>query len=315
MKDLALFGGFPTQESVEELESNGVRCFVNLTYDTEKRITPYKTKYKYIHYPIIDSKVPVNLVGFAQFIIKVSRIIKKFITEERRKKVYIGCKGGHGRSGLVVACLLCYMYKLEPYIALQRTNQYHSERKELKEKWRIIGSPQTMSQKLFVYRFFENLNFYRAYKTGCVSGFSTFSLHKVYISDFGLFPTAEAAFQAYKDYNNDDYVKKQELAKSPILSRYMGNRCNLRDDWVDVMVEIMEKILILKFKQNPNIKKNLLNTGLRPIIYHNRIDGFWGDNYDGKGSNIMGCLLSDIRDNFYEELSENEISDVITRCS
>ena len=43
IKNNALFGGFPTQENVDELEKNGVRYFVNLTEKNEPKINPYKT--------------------------------------------------------------------------------------------------------------------------------------------------------------------------------------------------------------------------------------------------------------------------------
>ena len=58
IKDRAMFGSFPTQEAVEELEEEGVRFFINLTHDDEKKITPYTTKYTQILFPIIDRQVP-----------------------------------------------------------------------------------------------------------------------------------------------------------------------------------------------------------------------------------------------------------------
>ena len=40
IKDKAIFGSFPTQESVYELENEGVKYFVDLTdNDKEKKIT------------------------------------------------------------------------------------------------------------------------------------------------------------------------------------------------------------------------------------------------------------------------------------
>ena len=61
IKNRALFGSFPTQESVDELEKNGVRYFINLTDLTiEKNIIPYKTNYVYFNYPIIDNYIPTD---------------------------------------------------------------------------------------------------------------------------------------------------------------------------------------------------------------------------------------------------------------
>lgn len=50
IQNKALFGSYPTQESVLELEEHGVRYFVDLTHNGEKNTTPYETKYKYIRF-------------------------------------------------------------------------------------------------------------------------------------------------------------------------------------------------------------------------------------------------------------------------
>ena len=76
IENRAMFGSFPTQESVDLLEKEGVRFFINLTNNYEKKITPYKTKYNYINYPIKDRHTPINNKTFSQFIIKLSNIIR-----------------------------------------------------------------------------------------------------------------------------------------------------------------------------------------------------------------------------------------------
>ena len=92
IKEKALFGSFPSQSSVDELENDlNVRYFVDLTNSNEKKITPYKTKYNYMNYPITDRHVPEDLLSFSKFIIRVSKIIKNLKKDE---KIYIHCKGG-----------------------------------------------------------------------------------------------------------------------------------------------------------------------------------------------------------------------------
>ena len=300
IKNRGLFGSFPDQEAVSELENEGVRYFVNLTFDTEKKITPYITKYNYIHYPIVDHQTPTNWKSFAQFIIKLSKILFTLLPKER---LYIHCKGGHGRSGVVVACILCYMFNITPEDALKRTTKYHSNRSIMRERWRQLGSPQTRIQKSFVYKFFEPLYFYRAYKTGYTTGFSNFSLHPVEIPGLGIFPTSEAAFNAHKNLEDLDHINKQKNAKTPMVSKYIGNRVILRDDWDDVKDDIMEMILRLKFKQNEFINDKLINTGLRVLIEHNiKGDNYWGIGLDGKGLNKLGKILTKIRNDIYETL-------------
>lgn len=161
IKDKALFGSYPSDVSVKELEDNGVRYFVNLTYDDEDKIKQYHTNYQIITYNIKDRSVPYDLLTFTQFISHLADIIKQLKISE---KIYIHCKGGHGRSGLVVACLICYIFKLSPYEALNYTSKCHSNRSVMREKWRKIGSPQTHLQKKFVHQLFRPINYARMFK-------------------------------------------------------------------------------------------------------------------------------------------------------
>ena len=76
IKDKALFGSYPSEIAVRELEENGVRYFVNLTYEDEDKIKKYDTNYQIINYKIKDRSVPTDLLSFTKFIIKLSDIIK-----------------------------------------------------------------------------------------------------------------------------------------------------------------------------------------------------------------------------------------------
>ena len=293
-----MFGSFPTQEAVDELEAEGVRYFVNLTHDHERKITPYRTQYEYITYPITDRHVPKDWRAFACFIIKVSDIIKGLKPGEL---VYLHCKGGHGRSGVVVASLLCYMFGMSPTNALEQTTKSHSKRSVMREKWRKLGSPQTYHQKSFVHKFFDHLNFYRAYKIGHTAGFSNFTTHPVSIEGFGTFPTSEAAIQAYKNPEDREYVEKQETARTPVISKNMGRKTELRTDWMETCEELMYTVVKAKFEQHPELLENLLNTGLRPIVQHTRGDRFWGDGGDGTGLNKLGKVLMRLREHHYRK--------------
>src|SRR6056300_1591238 len=108
IENKALFGSFPTQDSVNELEKTGVRVFVNLTYDNETKITPYQTNYEKIKFPIPDREIPEDICKFCSFIVNLTDIINTKL--DNWELMYIHCKGGHGRSGVVVACILAYMF-------------------------------------------------------------------------------------------------------------------------------------------------------------------------------------------------------------
>jgi ribA/ribD-fused uncharacterized protein len=299
IKDKAIFGCFPTQESVLELEEQGVRHFVDLTDSHESKIVPYITSYKYINYPIKDMYIPTDWKSYAKFIIDVCKIIKSL---ENNEKIYVHCKGGCGRSGVVVASILCHLFELSPEEALKYTTVYHSKRKTMKDRWRKIGSPQTYTQKKFIYKFFFPLKFYRTYKYSNTFGFTNYSQHTVHIEGIGTFPTAEAAFQAHKNLEDKSYIQNQLKSNSPTVSKYLGNKVKVRSDWEEIKLEIMENIVKLKFEQHEDIRENLLSSGLRPIVEHTKDDSFWGDGEDGEGKNMMGKILTNIRNSYYEKL-------------
>ena len=292
IKNRALFGSFPTQDSINELEHAGVRYFIDLTTGVEDKTTPYQTKHTYMKYPIVDRRTPQNWKSFAVFIIKVANIISNLKDGDM---IYVHCKGGHGRSGVVVASLLCHIFGMTASMALERTTKCHNKRSIMRDKWRSLGSPQTSSQKSFVHRFFEPLYFYRAYKTGRISGLPNFSRHQVTIPDLGTFPTAEAAFQASKNPTNKDYIEMQKNSKSPVHSKHIGKSVYLRKDWEEVKDSVMYEILRCKFEQNTDAYFNLVNTCIRPLVSHTS-DPYWGTGLNGLGENKMGKVLSDLRE-------------------
>lgn len=263
--DKALFGGFPNQEDVNKLEKDGVRVFVDLTTEDERsETTPYNTTYTYIKYPIRDRKIPSNWITFAVLVKKVSEFI------QNGEKVYVHCKGGHGRAGILVACVLCYLYKLSPDIALYMTNFYHSLRPGMSDKSRKLGSPQGKGQKNFVHKFFATLP-YGEVSEPYNKGFCDFSPYSVSIHGVGTFNNA---YEAYQE------IRKQRPGVSD----------------ADCMYEVLQN----KFRQHNSLKLNLLNTGFRPLLKISQED-FWGCGVYGRGENVHGKLLTKLRKEFLSE--------------
>tara|TARA_B100000497_G_scaffold9776_1_gene10760 strand:- start:2323 stop:3216 length:894 start_codon:yes stop_codon:yes gene_type:complete len=290
IKDKALFGSYPTQESVEELEKEGVRYFIDLTFMDEKKISPYKTKYNYLSYPIKDRLYPENTNEFAKFIIKIKKII---LNLEGYDKIYIHCKGGHGRSGVLVAILLCQIFDFTPENALEHTTRSHNTRIIMRDKWRKIGSPQTFQQKNFVYHFCKPIYFFKATYSGYTAGFSIFSHHEVNIPNFKIFDTSFVAYDYFK--NNKEYLVKLLQDHNKKTQHSIDENSNKSN------FDLLYIILKHKFDQHQNLKEALLNTNLRPIIYHNKSDIFFGDGYDENGTNLLGKALIKVR-NFYFQI-------------
>ena len=301
IKDRAMFGSYPKQTSVYELEKKGVTVFVDLTYEYEKKITPYITHCKYIRFPIQDRHIPQDWIKYAKFIMYISNIIKSLKDTE---KMYIHCKGGHGRSGVVVASVLCYMNNLKPDESIIKTTKYHNNRINMKDKWRTIGSPQTYQQKHFIHKFFSDLTFFKACSSGNTIGFSNFTKHNVPIIGLGIFHSSESAYQALKDQTNIDYVQKHLNVYKPLYSKIIGDKHESPDDWGDRQYDTLFVVLKSKFDTHDELKYNLINTGLRPIIYHTKRDNILGDGGDGNGMNILGKSLSRLREHYYNCVSE-----------
>lgn len=259
IKDRAMFGSYPTQEAVEELEHEGVIYFVNLTHEKENKITPYITNHNYISYPIKDREVPTDLRSYSSFIINISTIIKNL---KNKKKIYIHCKGGHGRSGVVVASILCHIFNLSPFQSLEYTTTCHNNRRIMKEKWRKIGSPQTYSQRRFIYKFFEPLKIHQTYKNSISMGFSILSKHCVNIENEGIFDNA--------------YIAIKQLCINNIENKYS-----------------ISDILESKITQHEDVYKNILNTYLRPIIYYSSKNNI--ENID----NNIGKILTSLRNKYH----------------
>lgn len=154
IKNQCLFGAYPNQDQIQQLEEWGVDLIVNLTSNNEKKIRFYQTSIPTIQFTIPDRKVPENILEFCALVIHIAHQIID------GKKIYIHCKGGHGRSGLVVSAILCYLYKITPKQSFIKTKAYHATRlihssKPKKNEFWKNRSPQTMEQRKFVDELFQ----------------------------------------------------------------------------------------------------------------------------------------------------------------
>ena len=106
----------------------------------------------------------------------------------------------------------------------------------------------------------------------------------------------EAAFQAQKCITEEDKLPFTEMR--PSQSKKAGRKVQLRPDWEEVKVGIMEDIVRAKFTQNEDMKQLLLATGDAELIEGNTWrDTFWGVNLNtGEGSNHLGKSLMKVRE-------------------
>lgn len=289
----ALFGSYPSKEQIGILKENGVKIFVDVTNATE-RLNTYKDMLcdtdTYINYPIDDRHYPDNSTTFIQFLLRIRDMIKLLGVGE---KVYVHCKGGHGRAGVMVACLLCLIHNIKPDEALHLTNEFHSNRKHMKDKWRVIGSPQTRYQKIFIFRMFKELYFFKNMKNSLSYGLSTFSEHPITIQNI-TFPNVECAYHALKMPDDNHYMMKFTKC-TPTYAKKI-TRGDYKSD--QEKMAIMKKLCLLKINTHPEIKTVLLKSNLRPIIFTGK-DSFWGGN-----TNTIGKIWMEIRFKLIKDYKE-----------
>lgn len=294
-KDLALFGSYPSQEDVEELENNGVTLFLNLT-SSDENLPSYSTSKKYINFPIKDTRIPDNNYKFSLLIIYLEDMIKK------KEKLFIHCRGGHGRSALVAACLLCKIKNISSKEAMEIVSYSHNARKKMNEKYRNIVVPNSRIQRFYLSKIYEPLYFSKSVKNSEKNGFSNSSFYPVELPGIGIFPNSEVAFFALRNLDDNNYINDLIESKNSHFAKIIADNYEKINGSLtqDINLDYMYTILKLKFNQNSILRDKLLMTGFRPIINHNKFDNFWGDNGDGSGNNFLGKLLVKIRDEFYK---------------
>jgi ribA/ribD-fused uncharacterized protein len=86
-------------------------------------------------------------------------------------------------------------------------------------------------------------------------------------------------------------------APSPYDAFKMGRENKIDPEaWDKVKDQVMLQALRLKFTQNQELAKMLLDTEEAYLIEHTKKDKYWGDAGNGTGKNMLGKLLVKVRD-------------------
>lgn len=141
----------------------------------------------------------------------------------------------------------------------------------------------------------EEIKFYKANEKPY--GFLS-NLYKREIKFEGrIFPTSEHAYQ-YGKFAKAEVADWAMKAPAPHLLAILAHglfRWDVTPNWNNIKVQRMKKVLIEKFTQHPDLKQQLLDTGSAKLIEASNIDSFWGSGKNGKGKNMLGVLLEEIR--------------------
>ena len=116
------------------------------------------------------------------------------------------------------------------------------------------------------------------------------------------FRTVEHWFQSQKSIQ--PHVQAHiAAAPSAWMSKRRGRSCDLRPDWEEIKIDVMRKGLLAKFRQDGSMREFLLGTGDRSIHEDSPTDRIWGW-FEGKGDDLLGKLLMEIRITLREEATK-----------
>ena len=197
------------------------------------------------------------------------------------EKIYIHCKGGHGRCGIIVSCLLCYLFNYTSTKALELTNMYHNNRKVMNERWRKIGSPQTDKQKEFVHRLFKPIYLDKIHIKN-----TYYPLHNMFNCgikyDTSYYKNVNVCYYSLKDkkifkslQNCKNFYKFKQIIEGISENNIEGNERN-----------VLKNIIRNKYNSNNDVKEIMKRTLIKPIKYTE-------DNIN------IGDILEEIREEEY----------------
>lgn len=141
----------------------------------------------------------------------------------------------------------------------------------------------------------QEIRFFRFYEA---NGFLSNFYPSPIILDGKTWPTVEHYFQAMKFPAYPDYQERIRQAHSPEDAKRFGGRRSevpIRTDWETFRGYVMRTALRAKFTQHPHLHMALLVTDDAVLIEANYSDPDWGVGPDGKGKNLLGKLLMELR--------------------
>ncbi len=126
--------------------------------------------------------------------------------------------------------------------------------------------------------------------------FSNFAKFPVKIKK-KTWPTSEHYFQAMK-FDSKEIQEKIRKCKRPDEAARIGRdrKLKIKKNWDSSRDNVMREVVKAKFTQYEELKTLLLSTGDAKLIEHTKNDDYWADGGDGKGKNMLGKILMEVRE-------------------
>jgi len=120
-----------------------------------------------------------------------------------------------------------------------------------------------------------------------------------------VYKSVEHAYQASKATVESDRVWIANTS-TPAGAKHKAKKIALRPEWNMIRVPVMYELVHIKFSSNLELRQKLLDTGDMILEEGNRWhDLFWGIDLDtGKGQNLLGKLIMQVRDELRKEVEE-----------
>ena len=122
-----------------------------------------------------------------------------------------------------------------------------------------------------------------------------------------MWPTSEHYYQAQK-VPGTEIEEEMRMLGTPLEAFEMSRTPGFpqREDWYEVRDDIMREAVYAKFTQHPDLKNQLLDTKDAVLVEHSFRDNYWGDGGDGKGKNVLGKILMEVRERLKGEDREKD---------
>jgi len=117
------------------------------------------------------------------------------------------------------------------------------------------------------------------------------------VIDSVKYNSVEHYFQLMKSKDTPDHeiAKMQMKHASPMECYNIGRKYAMVKNWYTLKKDVMYSALFAKFTQNPELYDLLISTKNHYLVSIKIHDDYWGTGNYGKGKNVLGKMLMNIR--------------------